>query len=309
MIKLKSNQLSYKLFLALCILGSGIHVHAVESSTGTSTENTKSNLGEKLINAARYGNEGVVQEILSLGIQVTPDDVRQALAWAARNGKLDIVKRLTDRENQVRSSSDDIMDAVRAALEGAPEDYRYYQGPLMQNRVKEYAEIMRYLLNQDLEPIVVMNRLNELVRSTAFYSQHNHAGMGNLKDKNTTMFHLFDQYILPDNVVMRCVEEGKKIEEGKKKGRDLDLLIYALDRFVSDGKGVSREMAERLVPQNAYDAATPMIKLRDQGATGLSALPGGVFRAVIESALPRNDTDIQDERTRRAVYQALYSER
>ena len=36
MIKLKSNQLSYKLFLALCILGSGIHVHAIESSTGTS---------------------------------------------------------------------------------------------------------------------------------------------------------------------------------------------------------------------------------------------------------------------------------
>ena len=303
MIKLKSNQLAYKLFLALCILGSGINVHAVESSTGTSRENTQSNPGEQLINAAMNGNEGVVQEILSLGIQVTPDDVRQALAWAARKGNLDIVKRLTDRENQVRSSSDDIMNAVKAALEGAPEDYRYNQGHLVQNRVKEYAEIMRYLLNQDLEPIVVMKRLNNLVGSTVFYSKHTHLSMGELKGKKWTMIHLFDQYILPDNVVMSCVEEGKK------KARDLDLLVYALHRFVSDRKGVSREMAERLVPQNADDAVVPMIKLRDQGTTGLSALSNGVFRAVVESALPRNDTYIHDEDTRRIVYQALYSER
>ena len=93
----KSKTSVHKLFLALCILGSGIHVHAVESSTGASTTdgaetintfvrpNSVEQADRMLVDAARAGNVDLVDRLLECGFET----VRDAFQNAEREGNKD----------------------------------------------------------------------------------------------------------------------------------------------------------------------------------------------------------------------------
>ncbi len=133
MIKLKSNQLGYKLFLVLCILGSGIHVHAgngfstqSHSKIDTSiTPNSVEQADRMLVDAASKGDVGRVEQLVQAGDnpRVTPTAVDRAFMSAADNGHTKIMEQLLDLKDDQRKVTQPAVDnAFRSAALHGRED-------------------------------------------------------------------------------------------------------------------------------------------------------------------------------------------
>ena len=334
----KSKTSVRKLFWALFVVGCGFNVHGVDSSTGTSTTDGAERLNtfvrptsveqaNKMLEAAAWnGDEDVFDRLLNLrgNIEVTSEALRDAVGGAIWRGHEGIISRVIrvkdhpvvtegvvigafsaalnrkDRMNIVNQIVDHLQvhpQGVDMIFESAAKNDLF---DILDQRDQVNVPITRFFAREygpdftteeyDVACIKVLSKVSHIMEKDM---------QGNIPDGLSACL---DQRHLHPVVVMGLAQSR---QEGEK---DPALLTRLLERFVAGKKGISREMAERLVPQNAYDAATPMIKLRDQGATGLSALRKDVFRAVVEFALPRNDTDIHDEDTRRLVYKTLYPE-
>ncbi len=117
MIKLKSNQLGYKLFLALCILGSGIHVHAVESNTETINTFVRPNsvreADRMLMDAARKGDVVRVEQLIQAGNpQVTEQGVQNAFSNAAYAKKVAVMDWLINKVPEGRKVTQRTVDTA-----------------------------------------------------------------------------------------------------------------------------------------------------------------------------------------------------
>ena len=116
MIKLKSNQLSYKLFLALCILGSGIHVHAIESSTETINTFVRpksvKEADRMLVEAAWKGDVARIDQLIQSGNpQVTQQAVQRAFKCAALNSDGDTLEWLLKKVTGERKVTPQTVEA------------------------------------------------------------------------------------------------------------------------------------------------------------------------------------------------------
>ena len=316
----KSKTSVRKLFWAVCILGSGINIHAVESSTGTSKIFVRPNsveeadrmlleaawkgdveLMERLIqagnpqvtqqavqkafeNAARYRNENVVSWLLREVTderRVTQQPVQEAFGVAARNGRTDMMEELLELndgrkvtaqtvqeafEHAARYEHTNMMEELLELNDGRKVTAQTVQSTLLAAAENGSEQTVKYLLSQDhiaIEPQVLQRAFNKLV--------------SNMDLKDLAEIHF------PKEVYENSKELSARLAKNPLSGDELKAIMA-----IGTQDGRTSDFAEHLMSEQHYQDAMALIKVREQGATGISRLPKkGLFREVAMYGQPR----------------------